>query len=223
MDSFNGDTFIGFQNQTLQESVTNLPTMKYKIQDIKRKYNGFLNIDSLKVTYDTFNGATITTEREIMERGDGVAVLLYEEETQSILFTKQFRIPCAERDTKAGFKDAGWLLELPAGSFGVDEEPLDAAKREVEEELGYHLNELQHVYTFYVSPGGCSERIFLFYAKVSESQKLSAGGGLESEKEDIQLVKIPVDNISVMLADGKIRDAKTMVGLMWWQMNYKLI
>ncbi len=190
--------------------------MEYHIESKKRKYSGFLNIDCIQVKYDTFANSVIITEHEIMERGDGVAVLLYEEETQSILFTKQFRIPCAERDTKAGFKDAGWLLELPAGSFGEDEEPITAAKREVEEELGYHLNELQHVYTFYVSPGGCSERIFLFYAKVSQSQKLSAGGGLEGEKEDIQLVKIPVDEIPALLADGSIRDAKTMVGLMWW-------
>lgn len=198
----------------------NFGTMKFKIHNLNRQYDGFMKIDIMDVEYDRFNGETIRATREIMERGDGVAVLLYESESASILFTRQFRIPTAERDIMEGYEDAGWLLELPAGSFQLgNEEPRDAAVREVEEELGYHVHDLQHVYTFYVSPGSCSERIHLFYATVSASQKRSQGGGLVEEQEDIQMIKLPVSEIDNLIANGTIRDAKTMIGWMWWKLN----
>jgi nudix-type nucleoside diphosphatase (YffH/AdpP family) len=179
-----------------------------------------MKIDVIDVKYERFNGDFIQVEREIMERGDGVAVLLYEEESDSILFTRQFRIPTVERDAMEGISDAGWLLELPAGSFKIGyEEPRDAAIREVEEELGYHVNELQHISTFYVSPGSCTERIHLFYAQISTAQKLSNGGGLEEEHEDIQTVKLSVSEIDTLITNGTIRDAKTMIGWMWWKLH----
>jgi 8-oxo-dGTP pyrophosphatase MutT (NUDIX family) len=81
------------------------------------------------------------------------------------------------------------------------------------------VDELEHVYTFFVSPGSCTERIHLFYAVVSVAQKLSEGGGLEEEQEDIQMVKLPVSEIDALITNGTIRDAKTMIGWMWWKLH----
>ncbi|HAV54924.1 MAG TPA: ADP-ribose pyrophosphatase, partial [Aequorivita sp.] len=114
------------------------------------------------VTYDTFSGNRIKTKRLAFERGDSVAVLLFEKETGTILFTNQFRYPtCKNND--------GWLLEIPAGSLEEDEIPQECIRREVLEELGYRLTSPILINTFYTSPGASTERIFLYYAEVSEN------------------------------------------------------
>lgn len=107
----------------------------------------------------------------------------------------------------AGHDDAGWLIELPAGSFKLwYEEPHEATKLEVEGERGYQVDELEQVSTFYVSPGSCTERIHLFYAVVSAAQKLSQGGGLKEEHGAFQMVKLPASEIDALITNGTIPD-----------------
>lgn len=96
-----------------------------------------------------------------------------------------------------------------------DEEPRAALQREILEETGFQAKKLEPIYTFYVSPGGTSERIFLFYAEIDLGHRLSPGGGVSSEQEDIEVLELPLDSVWEMLDRGKIQDAKTIIGLLW--------
>ena len=83
------------------------------------------------------------------------------------------------------------------------------------EEIGYRAGDLTHIATFYVSPGGTSERIMLYYAEVGNTDRVAAGGGLASESEDIQLTEVALPELWRALDAGKILDAKTIIGVMW--------
>jgi nudix-type nucleoside diphosphatase (YffH/AdpP family) len=195
--------------------------MKFLVEDIVHAYQGFLKIIQAKVTFDSFeNGKSIVAPREMMDRGDSVAVLLLEKDTECFLLTRQFRFPTAIKDQKAEIPNAGWLDEIPAGKVEEDENPLDCARREVMEELGYQCKSLEEISRFYVSPGGTSERIWLFYAEVESSDKIEAGGGLDSEYENIQLVRYPSNDILTQIATREIRDAKTIIAMQWWKLHH---
>jgi ADP-ribose pyrophosphatase len=181
--------------------------MNYSITHEKLIFNDHYKIVEAEVTYETFDGSFIKTRRLAFERGNSVAAVIVEKETNSILLTKQFRYPtCKESE--------GWMLEIPAGSIEKDEEPIDCLKREIMEELGYKIKSPEHLQTFYASPGASTERIFLFYATVSEKDKIGKGGGNQNEMEDIQIIKIPIEKISEEI--GKIKDAKTILALQWF-------
>jgi ADP-ribose pyrophosphatase len=95
------------------------------------------------------------------------------------------------------------------------EQPEEAVKREIHEEIGYQVSELTPIANFYVSPGGSSERIYLYYAEVRNADHVSAGGGLASEHEDIELVEVSFDELWDALNRGEIRDAKTLIAVQW--------
>ena len=181
--------------------------IKYKIDDEKVVFDDFYSVMQAQVTYDTFTGNKISTKRLAFERGDSVAIVLYEKETKSILLTKQFRYPSCKHNE-------GWLVEIPAGSLDDNESPEDCICREVMEELGYKIKSPTPIGTFYTSPGACTERIFLFFSEVSLLDKLEEGGGNSSENEDIQLVKIPVLELKQKIYG--LKDAKTILGLQWF-------
>lgn len=189
--------------------------MNYSIKNERVVFNDHYKILKAEATYDTFNGESITTDRLAFHRGDSVAIVLYESDTDSILLTKQFRYPITQHNQ-------GWILEIPAGSLEKDENPSICVKREVLEELGYQIEKPKLITEFYTSPGGSTERLSLFYAEVSSEDKIESGGGLESEQEDIQLVRVPVAEIGLYLSSlpadkaGKIIDAKTIIGLQWF-------
>jgi nudix-type nucleoside diphosphatase (YffH/AdpP family) len=194
--------------------------MKFTITNPRIVYSGFLKILEVDIEYDSFKGGErIRAKREMMDRGDSVAVLLFERDTLSILLTHQFRYLAADKDLALGIENAGWLLELPAGGLHEGEDPIEAAKREVHEELGYELADLKHISSLYVSPGGTSERVHVYYSEVNSSDKKSEGGGLSSEKEDIRLVRLSIEKMKESLADGRIRDAKTILSLQWFLMT----
>jgi len=94
-----------------------------------------------------------------------------------------------------------------------NEDPLESARREIIEEIGYSTSKLELLSTFYTSPGGISERIFLYFTEVTSFDKTEKGGGLESESEDIQLVKIKKYKVKEMLKHNSFIDAKTIVAI----------
>lgn len=163
-----------------------------------------------EVIYDTFKGGQVTTNRLAFERGDSVAIILIEKDTKSVLLTNQFRYPTCKNDN-------GWLLEIPAGSMEESETAETCITREVMEELGYKIDKPAMIHSFYTSPGASTEQIFLFYAEVSQQDKIEKGGGKEDENEDIQLIKIPIAEIQNKII--KLKDAKTILALQWYLLN----
>lgn len=186
--------------------------MNYKVKNQKTEFSNFLTVKSADVEYDTFTGGKIEMNMKVLERGDSVAVLVKETDTNSFLFTNQFRFPVT-------FKDKGWLLEIPAGGLKQNEDIEVCARREIEEELGYKVNSsMKFISKFYVSPGGTSERIFLYYCEVISADRISDGGGLIEEKEDIELVKLSIEDSFKLIGD-KIIDGKSILAIQWYFLN----
>lgn len=182
--------------------------MDYKILDEHYTYQGFLKIKRAQIRHDSFGDkAPIEITRESMERADSVAVLIFEKDTNSFLFTKQFRYPTIETS-------AGWTTELVAGELEPNEAPESCAMREIYEEIGYRVAKLEFISNFYSSPGRTSERIFLYYAAVNLSDQTKPGGGIDSE--DIQLMRIEKDEVKKLLEQNLINDAKTLIAVQYY-------
>lgn len=187
--------------------------MKYEILKEEVVFDNFFQIKKAKIKHDTFKSEPIEVDRLCFERGDSVAIVLYEKDTDSLLFTNQFRYPTTK-------KDDGWILELTAGSVeNQDDDPAQRVIKEVEEEIGYKVNDVELISTFFVSPGGTSERILLYYSEVNSTEKVFSGGGMKYEKEDIELVKLTTEEVAEMYHSQKFTDAKTIIGLQWFLMN----
>src|SRR5438876_2650641 len=114
------------------------------------------------------------------------------------------------------------MIELPAGiiDVGRNETPEATMQREIMEESGYRVQTLHHVSTFYPSPGGSSERIYLYYASVTPKDRVAAGGGLVESGEDIRRLFLSVADALAMVVAGEIVDAKTIIALQWLQNHY---
>jgi ADP-ribose pyrophosphatase len=188
--------------------------MKVEILDEKRVFDGFFKINQATLRHERFNGQmSATMTRLNFERGDAVAALLWNAETGRVLLTKQFRYP-------AHTKGHAWMVEAIAGTLKEGEDPAEAMQRELLEETGYQAPSLQWLQTFFVSPGGTSERIFLFFAEVRLADKVAAGGGLEQEHEDIALVEWTPGELADALRSGVLCDAKTIIAAQWFLQQY---
>lgn len=188
--------------------------MRVEIEGRERLYDGFFKLDRISMRHERFDG-TMSAAKEILnlERGDAVAVLLHDIERDMIIFAEQFRYAAHQRNGR------GWILDIVAGMIEEGEIAEQVARREVLEEAGYHLEKLEPISTFFVSPGGSTERIHLFYAPVSTSQRTCEGGGIGGE--DIRLVELPFDEAWASVEDGRICDAKTIVALQWLRLKRK--
>lgn len=195
----------------MMASMSEQPQRCVEVHQKKLAFDGFLKVVEAEVSYERPDGTMSQPVRRLsVERGDSAAAVIVDKERKVALFTRQFRYPAA------GTNDA-FLLELAAGSVEEGESPQECMRRELEEELGYRVTTLEPLSTFYVSPGGSSERIHLFYAAVDSTQKVTAAGG--EPDEDIEIVAKPLDEIRQLLAQGKIVDAKTLIGLTWLVQN----
>jgi ADP-ribose pyrophosphatase len=184
---------------------------KVEILNKQRVFDDFFKVDEVRVRYEKFDGSMGEAVRRLsFERGDAVAVLIYNRDRQCVILARQFRYPAYETG-------GGWLTEVVAGILEQGETPGETVRREVLEEIGYRVNEIVPVSTFYTSPGGSSERVFLYYAEVSDTDRVSGGGGVETEHEDIQVKEFTLQEVWKGLDNGDFNDAKTIIALMWFR------
>ncbi|HME05627.1 MAG TPA: NUDIX domain-containing protein [Bryobacteraceae bacterium] len=177
----------------------------------RRVFDGFFKIEEVDLRYERFDGGmTPPLKRLVFERGDSVAAMVYHRDQNKLLFLRQFRFPTYE-------KGPGWITEVVAGMREHGEPAADALKREILEESGYEVSSLEPIATFYVSPGGSSERITLFYVEVTSANKIASGGGLVEENEDIETIAYSPEELAQAVAAGAIQDAKTLIGILWFQ------
>ena len=155
------------------------------------------------------DGAWHVEQRETHDRGNGATLLPYDAERRTVLLTRQFRYPVYVN----GHPD-GMLIETAAGLLD-DDSPEDAVRREVEEELGITVGEVEHVFDVFMSPGSVTERLHFYAAPYRPVDRTGAGGGLADEGEDIEVVELPFDEAMAMVDDGRIADAKTIMLLQW--------
>ncbi len=182
---------------------------KVNIIEKKRVFDEFFKIDAARLQYEKHNGE-MTPEIRLLnfERGDSVAAIIWHKDKKKVVLTEQFRYPTYE-------KGPGWITEIIAGGLKKEENPEAALIREIEEEIGYHVAEVEHISTFYVSPGGTSERIILYFTEVTSDDKKSQGGGVDDENEDIKEVHFSMEELWQYFKEGKLVDAKSIIGLMW--------
>jgi ADP-ribose pyrophosphatase len=152
------------------------------------------------------------------ERGDSVGVLLYDREEDTVLLVRQFRYPAyssldAQERSGAGAAKA-WLVEIVAGVHEAGHGVREVAHKELMEEAGYRVRgELEPIASIYPSPGGSSERIHLYLGYVDRDSRVGAGGGIAGEGEDTRVVVLPLREAIDQVANGQIRDAKTIIAL----------
>ena len=189
----------------------------FKIQSITTPYTGFfeLNIVHFKQTRYT-GGWTETFSRELFQRGQAVVVLLYDSTKEQVVLVEQCRVGALLNDAKESNQSKkAWLLEPVAGIIDVGESPKEAGIREAQEETGAIIKELEYVCQFYPSPGACSEILHLYAAEISVDS-ISDFAGVESEQEDIKVVRLSFNKAKQMLLNAEFNVAATYIALQWF-------
>jgi nudix-type nucleoside diphosphatase (YffH/AdpP family) len=183
---------------------------KVLIEEKKLVLDDFFKVEEAHLRFEQFNGEMSPLLRRFsFERGNSAAILAFNLDTQKIILTNQFRYPTYGNGN-------GWTIEVIAGMVDKGELPEESAQRESMEEAGLTVSTFEHINTFYPSPGGSSEQIFLYYAEVSgEYAKYNKTGGLIKEGEDIQSFEISLEDALDKIKTGEIRDAKTIIGIYW--------
>jgi ADP-ribose pyrophosphatase len=168
-----------------------------KIISSEKLYSGYFSMNKYQLT----DGTGLTFDREVFNHPEGVCAVVYDTIKQKYLFVEQFRVAAKIQ-----------MIELVAGSIDKNESPQETMVREIEEELGYLVDKIKFINEFYVSPGSNTEKVYLYYAEVSE--QINQGGGVDNEN----ITVIEVDTLS---KDGQINingenikllDAKTIIG-----------
>lgn len=149
------------------------------------------------VTVDTVREGDTTYKREVVHH-PGSAVIIPAFPDGSVALVRQYRHPAVR-----------YLLEAPAGTLNRGERPEEGAARELEEELGFVAGKLEKLSEFFVSPGFCEEKMWLYLATemTPTSQRLE-------DDELLDVVRLPLSQALEMITDGEIEDAKTIIGLM---------
>ena len=171
-----------------------------------------------KVTYEfSKNGGPWEKKtREAYDRGNGATILLYNQALGTVILTRQFRLP-----TYINGNGSGMLIEACAGLLDKDN-PEVAIRRETEEETGYKVGAVQKVFEAYMSPGSVTEMLYFFIAEYEASMKVSEGGGLEEEQEDVEVLEISFEKAWAMMESGEIRDGKTIMLLQYLRLKKML-
>lgn len=175
--------------------------------------DNWAKLEKVKYQYQLQDGSTQIQEREVYNRGNGAVILLYNKNKQTVILTRQLRIP-----TWFNGNDDGLMIEACAGMLD-DKSPEECIRKETEEETGYTLNNIRKVMEVYMSPGSVTEILHYFVAEYSSDMKISEGGGAENEQEDIEVMELPFDNALEMIKNGEIKDAKTIILLQYAQIN----
>ena len=186
--------------------------MNVEVIRSQRLYDGFLKLDQAYLRHERPGGGMSPEFMRLnVERGDGAAILVVNRDTGTVVLTRQFRYATWKRG------DGGSILELPAGTVGHGDSPEDVARSELLQEVGYAVTDLTPMLTFYASPGTSTERVFLFLAEVTAADKVSDGGGLDSEHEYIEVVEMTIDDALDQLDRGQLTDGKTIIALQWFR------
>jgi len=182
---------------------------KVKILKTEVLSDNWYTLRKVTFEYQKHDGSWETQSREAYDRGNGATILLYHPENRSVILTNQFRMP-----TYINGNESGMLIEACAGLLDLDN-PEDCIRRETEEETGYKVTDVRKVFEAYMSPGSVTEILHFFVAEYSKDMKISEGGGLEHDQENIEVLELPFDIAMQMIETGQIRDGKTIMLLQY--------
>lgn len=181
---------------------------RVRIKDVRVLSDGWTPLKTTTFEYRRANGEWQTQHRETYERDNAATVLPYNRAQRSVILVRQFRLPAFIR----GYDDL--LIEAAAGVLD-EASPEVRIRAEAEEETGYRLHHVHKVFEAFMSPGAVTEKLHFFVAEYEPSMRVSDGGGLEHEGEDIEVLELGIDEALAMIADGRIIDAKTIMLLQY--------
>lgn len=189
--------------------------MNPRVRNIEKHVlsNNWYTLRKISYEYQKKNGMWEIQHREAYDRGNGAAILLYNKQQKKVVLTRQFRMP-----TYINGNTTGMMIEACAGLL-EENNAEDCIRRETEEETGYQVSHVQKVLELYMSPGSVTEILYLFVAEYSKEQKITEGGGLEHEEEDIDVLEMTFEHALDMVKTGEIKDAKTVLLLQYAQIN----
>jgi nudix-type nucleoside diphosphatase (YffH/AdpP family) len=186
-----------------------------KIKNITTKVlsNNWYTLNKVNFDYQLRSGRWVRQSRESYDRGNGAAILLYNTDKNSIILIRQLRMP-----TYFNGNESGMIIEVCAGLLDGDD-PITCIIKETEEETGYRIPSAKKIFESYMSPGAVTEIIHFFIGEYDPSMKVSYGGGLDSEHEDIEILELDFQDALKMIKSGEIKDAKTIMLLQYAQIN----
>ena len=176
-----------------------------KVTETKLLSDNWYVLNKVTFDYQKKDGKVESHIREVYDRGNGAAILLYNSSKKTVILTRQFRLPTYLNGNKTGM-----MIEVCAGLLDQDNAE-QAVIRETEEETGYRLNKVQKVIETYMSPGSVTEILYLFVGEYDETMKVNDGGGLDAEQENIEVLEYTFEEAYNMIESGEITDAKTIM------------
>ena len=180
-------------------------------------YNGFFKLTGIQLQHDLFaGGQSKVLTRELLDRGQAIAVLPYDPVSDELVLVEQFRIGAGEDES------GPWMMEIIAGYQEPGESAEAVAYREAEEEAGCVVTKLLPMYKYYSSPGGSNEQIQVFLGR-TESSDIAGIHGLDEEGEDIKVHVISSALAFDWLENGRIDSAAPIIALQWFRMNRERI
>ena len=186
---------------------------KIEITNTKILSNNWYTLKKVTFNYQKTDGSWETQEREAYDRGNGAVILLYNKPQRTVILTRQFRLP-----TYINGNASGMMIEACAGLLDEDNAE-DCIRRETEEETGYQITQVKKLFQAYMSPGSVTEVLHFFSAEYDKSMKVSDGGGVAHEHENIEVLELDIDQAYGMIATGEIKDAKTIMLLQYAKIN----
>src|SRR3970040_2374063 len=184
-----------------------------KILDTKILSDNWYVLRKITYEYSKKDGTKHTQSREAYDRGNGATILLYNKTQKTVILTRQFRLP-----TFVNGNETGMLIEAFAGLLDQDNAE-DCIRRETEEETGYKITDVKKIFEAYMSPGSVTEIFYFFIAEYSKETKVNAGGGVEAEEENIEVLELNFDKAVKMIESGEIKDGKTIMLLQYIKLN----
>jgi ADP-ribose pyrophosphatase len=186
----------------------------YEVTNRDLLYDGVFRLVRYHIKQRLFNGGLSDVYlREILERKSAAAVLPYNPHTDEVILIEQFRAGAIANP------QSPWLIEIVAGIYDINENPVDVAIREAKEEAGCLVSDLHPIHDFFVSPGGSNEQLHLFIGRID----INTEGihGLADEHEDIRAFSVPRHDAYQYLQEGKIKTSPAIIALQWLQLNHE--
>lgn len=192
--------------------MTKFDKAKAEIVNEKTLSNGWTRLSDFQIDYTDSDGETHRLQREVYHRTPAATILLYDPKRDTVVLVLQFRLPVFLHGEPA------WVIEAPAGLLDGDA-PEVAIRREAEEETGFRVRDVRFLFKAYSSPGSSMELLHFFAATFDTTDRVSDGGGLAHEHEDIEVLEVQLDKAMAMIERGEIVDLKTIALLQWATLN----
>jgi len=181
---------------------------RLRIRDVQLLSDSWYILKKTTFDWRRADGVWQTQTRETYDRGNGATILLRERNTGNVLLTRQFRMPAFVNGHD------GMLIESPGGLLD-DATPEERIRAEVEEETGYRVHHVEKIFEAFMSPGSVTEKLYFYIGDYDSAMRVSEGGGVEAEGEEIETIEVPLQTAMQMIERGEIMDGKTIMLLQY--------